>query len=548
MFVRKKEKKNGKTAVQVVESYRRGDKVNQKIVRHVGQAVNEKEIEVLMNLGKAIIEEIKEERQPSLPLFKPEKLIDKKEQKAEVEDDVLLKNLKEEQRVIDGIGDVFGKLYSDLGFDDIIEGTRKDNEWNAILKACVISRLANPVSKRRTASLLERDFGIRIPLEKIYRMMDHLAENEMIVKKHIEKTTLSLFRKKVEVLFFDVTTLYFESFEPDDLRKSGFSKDNKVNETQIMLALVTTNRGMPVTYKIFPGNTYEGNTLLDMVSELKQSYDVEKVTIVADRAMFTEKNLQDMEKNDFNYVVAAKLKTLRKDLKKQILNSALENKEVDGDKNWINEFEYKGRRLIVNYSNDRAKKDSKDRKRLIDRLQKKVRHNKINIKDLISNRGSKEFISIKGGSATLNEEKIAASACWDGLHGIITNNLSEKSEELLSRYRSLWQIEEAFRVSKHDLRMRPIYHWTESRIKAHISICFIAYTIIKQALYRLSVQKNMDISFERLRNELLHVQSSILVDQTTKNKYILPSKVTVAQRKIYKAFDLTRSDTPYKLI
>jgi len=548
MFVRKKEKKNGKTAVQVVESYRRGDKVNQKIVRHVGQAVNEKEIEVLMNLGKAIIEEIKEERQPSLPLFKPEKLIDKKEQKAEVEDDVLLKNLKEEQRVNDGIGDVFGRLYTDLGFDNIIKGTRKDKEWNAILKACVISRLANPVSKRRTASLLERDFGIRIPLEKIYRMMDHLAENEMIVKKHIEKTTLSLFRKKVEVLFFDVTTLYFESFEPDDLRKSGFSKDNKVNETQIMLALVTTNRGMPVTYKIFPGNTYEGNTLLDMVSELKQSYDVEKVTIVADRAMFTEKNLQDMEKNDFNYVVAAKLKTLRKDLKKQILNSALENKEVDGDKNWINEFEYKGRRLIVNYSNDRAKKDSKDRKRLIDRLQKKVRHNKINIKDLISNRGSKEFISIKGGSATLNEEKIAASACWDGLHGIITNNLSEKSEELLSRYRSLWQIEEAFRVSKHDLRMRPIYHWTESRIKAHISICFIAYTIIKQALYRLSVQKNMDISFERLRNELLHVQSSILVDQTTKNKYILPSKVTVAQRKIYKAFDLTRSDTPYKLI
>lgn len=533
--------------MQIVESNRRGDRVNQRIVRHVGQGVSEKEIQVLENLANAIIAEIKEERKPSLPLFKPEKFVGNPKPKLEVEDDVKLKNLKEEQRIIDGIGDVFGKLYSDLGFDEIIEGTRKDKQWNAILKTCVLSRLANPVSKRRTASLLEQDFGIRIPLEKIYRMMDHLSANEAVVKEHIERTTLSLFKEKVDVLFFDVTTLYFESFEPDELRKSGFSKDNKVNETQIMLALVTTTSGMPISYKIFPGNTYEGHTLLEMVSELKSSYNVENVTIVADRAMFNERNLHKMEQNDFNFIVAAKLKTLRKSMKNQILDSSLERKQVDGEENWIAEFDYNGRRLIVSYSGDRARKDGKDRHRLLDRLQKKFKGKEIRVKDLISNHGSKRFLAIEGGKAILDEEKIAKSAAWDGLHGIITNNRSEKPEELLSRYRSLWQIEEAFRVSKHDLRMRPIYHWTEDRIKAHISICFIAYTLIKQALYRLSVQKKMPMSFENLRNELLHVQSSILIEKNTKNRYVLPSKVTVTHRKIYSAFDLKRHETPYKL-
>ena len=552
MFVRRKKKANGKTSVQIVESYRRGDKVNQKIVRHIGQGVTEKEIEVLESLARTVIHEIEEERKPSLPLFKPEDLIKQRKEKAEVEDDVLLKNLKEEQRVIDGIGDVFGKLYSDLGFDNIIQGTNKDTQWNSVLKACVIARLANPASKLRTASLLEKDFGIRIPLEKIYRMMDHLASIEETVKEHIERTTLSLFNEKVDVLFFDVTTLYFESFEPDDLRKPGFSKDNKFKETQVVLALVATTYGMPVTYKIFKGNTYEGHTLLNMVGELKKSYDVNKVTVVADRAMFTSDNLEKMEDNDFQYIVAAKLKSLPETLKEEILQKSQEvsqdpNSKED-DYTWVKEFKYNDRRLIVSYTSKRAKKDAKDRQRLIDRLMKKVKNKKIKVKDLITNYGSKKFISVEGGTARIDEGKISESALWDGLHGVITSNESGKPSEILKHYGNLWQIEEAFRVNKHDLRMRPIYHWTKDRIIAHISLCFIAYTLIKQSLYRLSVQKGMDISFERLRNELLHAQSSILIEVNTKNRYVLPSKVTVAQKKIYSAFDLKRTDTPYKLI
>ena len=143
---------------------------------------------------------------------------------------VAIKNLREEQRVIEGVGEVFGKLHNDLGFDELLKGTRQNARWNEILGSCVMARLANPVSKRRTAGLLEEDYGIRIPLDSIYRMMDHVFAREEDIKKHISRTTLDLFQQKVNVLLFDVTTLYFESVWANGVRNFGFSKDCKFKE------------------------------------------------------------------------------------------------------------------------------------------------------------------------------------------------------------------------------------------------------------------------------------------------------------------------------
>ena len=174
-------------------------------------------------------------------------------------------------------------------------------------------------------------------------------------------------------LFFDVTTLYFESIDVDDARNFGYSKDNKFKETQIMLALVTTHEGLPLTYLIFPGNTYEGHTLVHAVDELKKSYDVERVLFVADRAMFNETNLKALEDSGIHYIVAARLKSLPKTLKNEILNNEFyKATKVDNELHWTKTLAYKDRRLIVSYSSKRARKDAADRQRLIDRLLKKV--------------------------------------------------------------------------------------------------------------------------------------------------------------------------------
>lgn len=546
MFVRVKPKPNGKKSIQIVESYRRADQVSQKIVRHVGQAVTDREVEEMTRLAQSMINEMETEKQPCLPFLDPLKVLKENPQKKESSDTVKIKNLREEQRIIDGIGDVFGKLYKDLKLDKLIGGTHKDEQWNNILESCVLARIANPVSKRRSASLLEEDYGIKIPLEKIYRMMDHVADRESDIKQRIAQTTLSLFQEQVDVLFFDVTTLYFESIDTDELRAFGFSKDCKFKEVQVVLALVTTTKGLPITYKLFPGNTYEGGTLVEMVKDLQTQYAIKNILLVADRAMFNEENLSFMESLGIQYIVAAKLKALPKSLKSDILHADY-NEEVIGDElHGLKEFEHKSRRLVVGYSAKRAGKDAADRQRLVDRLMKKVKGDKIKVKDLIPNYGSKKYISIENGSASINQEKIKVDAQWDGFHGVITNATDKTSSELLSRYRELWQIEEAFRISKHDLKMRPIFHWTENRIKAHIAICFLAFTLAKQAVYRIALQQE-PMSFEQIRNELLHAQSSVVIDLASQKKYMIPSHVTVNQKKLYQAFGLKRSQVPYDL-
>ena len=198
------------------------------------------------------------------------------------------------------------------------------------------------------------------------------------------------------------------------------------------------------------------------------------------------------------------------------------------------------------YSSKRARKDSADRLRLIERLLKKVKDGKVKIKDVIPNYGTKKYLGLRDKEAFIDESKIEKDALWDGMHGVLTNANDLSISEVISRYRGLWSIEESFRISKHDLKMRPIYHWTPERISGHILICFIAYALVRQAMYRISLQYE-PMSFERIRNELLHAQASILIDKATGRKYLLPSKTTPVQKKLYHIFGFKRSEVPRRM-
>lgn len=547
MFIRTKPRPNGKISVQIVESYRRADQVSQRIVRHVGQAANDREVEELKRLAQTIIAEMENQKRPRLPIFEPEDLYGCKPSSPECDDQVKIKHLREEQRVVEGPGEVFGKLYDDLGLGTALGAAKADRTWNDALKALVIARLANPQSKLRTAALLEQDYAIRLPVEKIYRTLDRLFEREDEVKAMVGSATRSLFAEKVEALFFDVTTLAFESIEADGLREFGYSKDGKFKETQVTLALVTTTGGLPLTYRLFPGNMYEGHALVAMVEELKREYEVERVLLVADRAMFNAQNLAALDAAGLRYIVAARLRSLPKALKRSILTDADFKAAVVGrELHWVKEYAHESRRLIVSYSGARAKKDAAERARLVERLLKKVKGGKVRLSDVIPNRGTKKFLKVTGGEAMVDETRIAADAGWDGLHGVITNEPEQGAGAILERYRGLWRIEETFRLTKHDLKARPIYHWTEPRVRAHVLLCFVALSVAKQALHRLSVLKQ-EMSFERLRNELLHAQSSLVVDKTTGKRYLIPSHATVALKQLYHAFGLQRLEVPRRI-
>ena len=545
MFVREIKKPNGSKSIQIVESIREGKKVKQKVIRHMGQWKFEHEIEQVKKTAEEIIISIKNELNPVLPIIDPKDFYSRPAKK-KIEEDVCLSNLRAEKRKIEGVYEVLGNEYQQLRFDSIINGTRKDGQWNEMLKLCTLARISSPKSKKKTAQELSLDYDLDIPLEKIYRMMDHLANSEEILKKKVTQSTLKLFKEEVDILFYDVTTLYFESFEEDELRSFGFSKDCKFKETQIVLALITNNEGFPISYEIFPGNTFEGKTLLTSIDSLKNRFDVKNIFLAADRGMFGRENLLKLESVGIKYVVSAPLKKLKSEIKRKILTEDFSPGVVSNELHWIKEYSYEKKRLIVSYSGKRARKDQKERERQVERLLSKAKDGKVKMKELIKNNGNKKFIRVVKDEAKINYEKIEEDSRWDGLHGVISNHSEKTAIELLEKYRGLWNIEAAFRVNKHDLKMRPIFHWKPNRIKAHIGICYLAYALICHVKKRLK-NSGLEISLEEIKEELQRVYSVIVKDRTTQKYYGIPSKMNDTQRKIYKIFKLSRSTVPYSL-
>ena len=552
MFVRVKSTPNSpRKSVQIVESYRKGDKVSQKIVRYVGIAMDDNELEQLKLLAESI--KIKLEADNQQLLFSPEELAqknktakDKKAQESEEDYKVNLKDLVEEQRVISGIHDVYGKLFDDMQCASVILNPARNRSAAAIFRDIVLSRIANPKSKRATVDLLEENFGVSLNLDKVYRMMDKL-DDQAIEKLNtlMYEHTKKLYGGKIDVIFFDCTTLYFESFEEDEFRRNGYSKDLKFNQPQVLLALMVTKEGLPIGYKAFSGDTYEGHTLIPALRELKEKYKLDKVIYVADAGMFNKDNLTVLEilqEQGFQYIVGARLKNMPKQLKEEILNHGNYKEISSGHK--IARFNYNGRELIVSYSTERASKDMHDRKKAIEKLKKKLARNK-SPKEYMSNYGYKKYLKVQGESSiSLNEEKIQADSRWDGLHGVVTNAKDLSNQEIIDQYRNLWQVEEAFRVTKHDLKVRPIYHFKPQRVKAHLAISFTAYSLVKHLQYRVKLQYKK-LSPEKIRQYLVSVQTSILFDTKKRIRYGLPSRMSQDARKIYQVQTIERRITPY---
>jgi transposase len=393
--------------------------------------------------------------------------------------------------------------------------------------------------------MLEEDFGISLPLDKIYRMMDSLDHKAIPRLKDITyQNTLNLLGGKISVIFYDATTLYFESFDSDELKKCGFSKDSKHNQPQVLFALMVTSEGLPIDYEVFPGNIYEGKTLIPALEKISQKYNIEKVVLVADSAMLSEANilkLDSLKDKAISYIVGARLKSLPEALKKKILDT--ENYQEVEPGYLVACFNYKGKKLVVSYSSRRAKKDDQDRIKALEKLEAKLQKSK-NPKSHLSKAGYRKYLKLEGKSeVSLDEDKIATDRAWDGLGGVITNS-DLAPEEILTKYRDLFTVEDAFRLTKHDLKIRPIFHWKPRRIRAHIALCFVAYALVKQMEHRIRLQYRK-LSPEKIRQALVRVQTSILFDKVKRIRYGLPSRLSHDARKIYDILQIKKTITPY---
>ena len=168
-----------------------------------------------------------------------------------------------------------------------------------------------------------------------------------------------------------------------------------------------------------------------------------------------------------------------------------------------------------------------------------------NPKSLLRNFGYKKYIQVSGeATLQIDQKKMQQEERWDGVSGVITNAKDLSPASILYQYSNLWQIESCFRVQKHDLKIRPIYHWTPKRIRTHIAICFIAFSCHQYLAYRLRLQE-YTLSIEKIQNSLIHVQMSILKNIDTGYRYGIPSSINDDAKMIYKILRLKRDNTPF---
>lgn len=446
MFVRKKPNKSGKISVQVIDKV----KGSYKVAKTIGSSSDNAEVEELVSLGEEWI------RNYIGILDIP---FNNEEQVAES----VLASV--ENITVSGTELLLDKVFNDIGFNVI-----KDD----IFKWLVYSRICFPASKLKTCDYLLTYHGLDFQVQDLYRYMDKLYNNyKEIIQLISFGHTKKILGGSINIVFYDCTTLYFEVDQEDELRKTGFSKEGKHQNPQIVLGLLVGLEGYPLAYEIFEGNKFEGHTMIPVIETFRTKYSLPAPIVVADSGLLSKSNIKELLDNGYEFILGARLKSSGNNQKEKVLALRLENGEsVSMD--WEESL-----RMVVSYSERRAGKDRINREKGLKKLEKQLKTGKLN-KTHINNRGYNKYLKMEGEiKIALDMEKFEQDGQWDGLKGYITNAKLDK-EQVIENYNNLWKIEKAFRITKNEIKVRPVYHYKQRRIEAHISIAFAAYKVYKE--------------------------------------------------------------------
>jgi transposase len=459
MFVRKKPNASGSVSVQVIDK-----SSGYRVVTTLGTARDPQDVQRLVELGRVFIAR----RSRQYVLFPT----DERDNAAVLD---FVQTLCNSSIRTVGPELIFGRLFDEIGFDVIPEPLFRD---------IVIARLVYPTSKLKTADYLLRYRGKTVSAQSIYRFLDRLNKHHSRQAQDVAYRHSRTILQHIQVVFYDMTSLYFEAEDEDDLRKIGFSKDGKFQNPQILLGLLVGEGGYPIGYDIFEGNTFEGKTLLPVLKGIQKRYGFGKPVVVADAAMLSQENLDALDAEQYPFIVAARIRNEAQAVQEQILQRCAGLQ----DGQCIEVPHEKDRRLIVSYSDKRARKDAHNRQRGLVKLRKRLGAGRLT-KDHLNNRGYNKFLKLTGEVVVeIDEAKVEQAARWDGLKGYLTNT-DLPPGGVIENYGQLWQVEKAFRISKTDLRIRPMYHRRRRRIEAHVLVAFVAYSIYKELERRLNVAK-----------------------------------------------------------
>ena len=511
----------GNKYVRVVHSYRdpETNKPKMKVIKNYGN------LEKLLKQDKNFLEKLEKEIKEKNERLK-ESTIDKIKK-------IETNNFEKEGLIRKNYGYlVYEKMWQELGISRWIKDikTRSKIEIEEILKQLVFQRLLTPSSKKSAYDHRENyvDFRNDLILEDYYRVLDIIYDEKEKLEKHLNSTLKKKFNRELNVVLYDVTTYYFESVKKDEIKGFGFSKDNKVNQVQVVMGLLIDNNGIPVGYELYPGNTSEFSTLYPVIKNLKEKYKLKKVIVAADRGLNSGKNLLLLKELGLDYVMAYKLKGAKKEIKEKLFEDGytiekefkykliehVKEIRVDGKVEKIQD------NLLLGYSEKRAKKDKADRQRLLDKADKLLNNPSMMKQEL--KKGGKKFIKVTKGNLDieLDVKQIEEAEKMDGFFAIEYSQKELTGREVREIYGSLWKIEDSFRVLKTNLEARPIFVWSEKRIRAHFLICYLAL-VIERYLEKLLKDNNVNLSTakiqEAIRNTTLGSVETLMGDYYIKD-------------------------------
>lgn len=445
--------------------------------------------------------------------------------------------IKELKRLQWGATKVIQALWKIFEIDDFLakQNIKVSFDFRSAFMLLVLDRFVNPRSKLQTFQKSDNYWGIDagLGLQHIYRSLDILAKLKPSLEKHLFDINRNLFNMKIDIVFFDATTLYFQSDKADDLRKFGFSKDCKFNDVQIVLGLLMDQDGRPVGFEVFPGNTFDGKTLIKSLEALKKNFEIEKLILVGDRGICSKVNLEAIREAGYEYIVATSLRKRSKNIQEQVLDKEGYKSINDNDSEIFKfkEIELNNERLIVSWSSKRARKDACDREKLIEKAQEVV--------DGISKLkkpGKAKYLKIKEEIRDLDGERILADERWDGYYGILSSNQTMTSKEIYSAYRQLWRIEDCFRVLKSHLKIRPIFHWNPKRIEGHLTLCFLTFVFERHLEIELRKNQITELGPQKIREAVNEMQASLV--EINQREYLLRSQISDFGKTILKIFGI----------
>ena len=525
MFIKATKNSSGHTYYHLVESYREKGKVRQRTLLSLGKAGEDRleELAVAISRHKEVFTILE-----------------------------LAKNISVEDTYILGPLLVLERLFEQSGIDCILRSAASEHprlgfDLRGVVFTMAAARFIRPGSKLKVyehwqKKLYPEMIKSRIELHQLYRAMDILALHKEEIEAGLFWRGKDLFNHEIDVVLYDLTTLRFESTRTDlgDLRQFGYSKERRSDCTQVVLGLLVTPDGIPIGFEVYPGNTFEGKTIEDIINKLRVKYHIRRFIFVGDRGLFSRKNLEVLRGEDKvgEFIVGIKLGVFRErhnefyDIKRYSW--------ISKDELAVYETTHEGDRCIITWSKARAERDRKAREDILDKIKKKLAKKKITAKEFVTNTTYLRYVVGLNDNKefALNEKAIAEDAAHDGYFGVVTNVVSMSAKEIVENYKTLWIVEDAFGELKGSLRSRPVFHWTDQRIVGHLTLCFLAYyceAIMTKALR----EKKIMLESPAIDEEIIKPRSLTVVEAMRELQEVRAVPVKIRSSTIWVRTDIS---------